>query len=300
VAGRYLLEGVVSWGGMGVVWRAKDVLIGRAVAVKELRAPAGCSAEDREQFEKRSLREARAAGQIAHPGVVDIYDVVPIPKDDDAIYLVMELVEAPDLAAVIAREGSLDESRVINIGLQVLAALDAAHALGVVHRDIKPGNIMLLDGDQVKLVDFGIAQAQDESRMTRSGVMGTHAYMAPELFEDNPITPAVDLWSLGATLFHAVEGVGPFQRDSYGATLRAIVLDDIPMPHCGSPLKEAITALLTREPGRRASSSRARALLESADEPPKDVSQDDDTTKNPKSPRNPRNPRPPVSGDSSR
>jgi len=262
VAGRYRLSAELGRGGMGVVWLADDSLIGRQIAIKELRAPAGLvPAGERKVFTQRVLAEARNAARVGHPGAVMLHDVIPATPGDDAMYLVMEFVQAPTLAGIIARSGPLDESRVSSIGLQLLDVLDAAHAIGVVHRDVKPANIMVEAGDRVKLTDFGIAHGLDDPRLTRSGVMGTQAYLAPELFEGAQITPAVDMWSLGATLYHAAEGTGAFDRQTTAATLRAILFDDLPAPRCRLPLAIAISALLTRDPARRAASQQARALL---------------------------------------
>ncbi|HEV7761258.1 MAG TPA: serine/threonine-protein kinase, partial [Acidimicrobiales bacterium] len=194
MAERYQLEHELGRGGMGVVWRATDTLIGRMVALKELRAPAG----DRSSFVERALREARNAGRLNHPGIVAVHDVIAPTGDDDAVYIVMEYVEAPSLAEVIDRQGALPPARVAAMGVGILDALTVAHALGIVHRDIKPANVLVLDDDRVKLTDFGIALAAEDSRLTRTGVMGTHAYLAPECFDTGPVGPATDLWALGA------------------------------------------------------------------------------------------------------
>ena len=174
----------------------------------------------------------------------------------------MELIQAPTLAELIKRHGKLPEQRVTSIATQMLDVLDAAHALGVVHRAVKPSNILIASGDVVKLAGFGIAHGHEDTRLTRAGhVIGTQAYMAPELFSGGAITPAADMWSLGATLFHAAEGAGPFDRGSAAATLNAILMEGLPRPACRSPLAEAISALPVREPARRADSGRVRALL---------------------------------------
>ncbi|HEY8544194.1 MAG TPA: serine/threonine-protein kinase, partial [Acidimicrobiales bacterium] len=258
VAGRYRLEDVLGRGGMGVVWRAVDTLIERTVALKELRPPQG---EDATAFVERALREARNAGRLNHPGVVAVHDVLAATDDDPVVHIVMELVEAPSLAEVIDRDGPLPPARAAAIGVGILDALTAAHALGVVHRDIKPGNVLVLDGDRVKLTDFGIALAAEDSRLTRTGVMGTHAYLAPECFDDHQVGPATDLWALGATLFHAVAGTAPFERATTTATLRAILFEDPPPPPCGPPLADVIVGLLTRPVEQRLTAGGARELL---------------------------------------
>jgi serine/threonine protein kinase/sugar lactone lactonase YvrE len=263
VAGRYRLVRELGRGGMGVVWLAEDQLVGRQVAVKELRPPQGLADSDREVYGRRALQEARSAARVHHPGAVGLYDVLPATGADDAVYLIMELVEGPTLAEIIERGGPLPGPQIAAVGLQLLSVLDAAHALGVVHRDIKPGNIIIAAG-QAKLTDFGIAHSVGDPRLTRTGVMGTQAYLAPELFESAPISPAADLWSLGATLYHAAEGRGPFERATTGATLRAILIEDLPAPTCPPPLAAAITGLLQRDPARRATTSQARACLQQA------------------------------------
>jgi serine/threonine protein kinase/Tol biopolymer transport system component len=263
VAGRYRLVRELGRGGMGVVWLAEDQLVGRQVAVKELRPPQGLADHDREVHARRALQEARSAARVHHPGAVELYDVLPATETDDAVYLIMELVEGPTLAEIIERGGALPAPQVAAFGLQLLSVLDAAHALGVVHRDIKPANIIVA-GRQAKLTDFGIAHSVGDPRLTRTGVMGTQAYLAPELFESGPITPAADLWSLGATLCNAAEGRGPFERATTGATLRAILIDDLPALTCAPPLAAAITGLLQRDPARRATTSQVRACLQQA------------------------------------
>jgi len=263
-AGRYRLVRELGRGGMGVVWLAEDQLVGRQVAVKELRPPPGLDSRGREVFGRRALQEARSAARIDHPGAVTLYDVLAAGVGDDAIYLIMELVRGPTLAEVIEHDGPLPEVMTAAFGLQLLSVLEAAHALGLVHRDIKPANIMIAAGGQAKLTDFGIAHTVGDARLTRSGVMGTQAYMAPELFDSAPITPAADLWSLGATLFAAVQGRGPFDRHTTGATLRAIVVDELPEPCCRGPLAAAISGMLQRDPACRATTSQARVHLQAA------------------------------------
>jgi serine/threonine protein kinase len=264
VAGRYRLVRELGRGGMGVVWLADDQLVGRRVAVKELRPPPGLPAAEREVLGRRALQEARSVARVHHPGVVQLHDVLPASPGDEAIYLIMELVEGPTLAEVIERNGRLPDAVVAGYGLQVLSVLEAAHALGLVHRDVKPGNIIIAAGNQAKLTDFGIAHTVGDPRLTRTGVLGTQAYLAPELFESAPITPAADLWSLGATLYHAAEGSGAFERDTTGATLRALLIDQVPVPRCGPGLAAVIGGMLQRDPARRATIDQARAQLQAA------------------------------------
>jgi hypothetical protein len=251
VADRYVIVGELGRGGMGVVWRADDRVIGRQVALKEIQVPPGGM--------ERVLREARTAGRLNDPGVVTVYDVL---TDRGSTFVVMELVEAPTLADIMAAQGPLDPNRVAAIGLALLSALEVAHAAGVVHRDVKPSNVMLLPGDRVKLADFGIARAMDDPGYTASGVLGSPGYMAPELFNGGFPGPASDLWALGATLFHAVEGFGPFHRDTTAATLHAIMYEEPHLRLCqGHPLADVIMGLLTADPYRRWSPAAVRQVL---------------------------------------
>jgi len=262
VAGRYRIDRELGRGGMGVVWLAVDTLIERQVALKELRAPAGVTEGDETSFVERAMREGRNAGRLNHPSVVAVYDVIAPGGDDDAVYIVMEYVQAPTLHEVIEEQGSLPASRVAAMGLGVLDAIAAAHTMGIVHRDIKPGNVLVREGDRIKLTDFGIALAAEDTRLTRSGVIGTHAYLAPECFDTGHAGPAADLWALGATLFHAVAGRAPFDRDTTTAMLRAILFEDVPPPPCEPRLAEVITGLLTRPVEERFTSDVARQKLE--------------------------------------
>ncbi|UOX87100.1 protein kinase [Amycolatopsis sp. FBCC-B4732] len=255
VAGRYAISAELGRGGMGVVWRAEDQVLGRPVALKELATPPGTNLE-------RVMREARTAGRLSDPGVVTVYDVV---SEQGATFIVMELVVAPTLADVVGREGALANDRVAALGLQVLGALESAHRAGIVHRDVKPSNIMVLPGDRVKLADFGIARAMDDPGLTQTGgVMGSPGYMAPELFAGAGPSPAADLWSLGATLFHAAEGRAPFQRTTTAATLHAIMYDQPVLERCRGPLADAVRGLLTQSTSDRLTASGVRGLLETA------------------------------------
>ena len=271
IEGRFQLLRELGRGGMGVVWLADDLQLYRRVAVKELRPPPGLSPDDRDVHARRALREARSAARIQHPNAVTLYHSVPATAADDAVYLIMELVDGSTLAQLIRANGPLPESTVAAWGIQLLDVLQAAHDLGIVHRDIKPANIMITAANQVKLTDFGIAHTVGDPRLTHTGTMGTQAYMAPELFNAKPITPAADLWSLGATLYHAAHGHGPFDRETTEAILRAILIDDIPAPHCTPGLSQAISALLRRDPAQRATIPQARAQLLAATETPPDT-----------------------------
>ncbi len=261
IGGRYVVLAELGRGGMGIVWRAEDRVMGRHVAVKELHLPDGLSPDDRRLFRERLLREARTAGRLNDPGIVTVYDVV---TDNGVDHIVMELIEARTLADAVAANGPLDEAVVADIGRQLIVALQTAHQGGVVHRDVKPANVMLAGGGRVKLTDFGIAQAADDPRLTSTGALiGSPGYMSPERLEGGPADPAADLWALGATLYFAVQGTGPFQRDSTAATISAVLHADPPPPRTRGPLGSVITGLLQRSPQTRLSGPQAAMLLTS-------------------------------------
>ncbi|GLY49212.1 serine/threonine-protein kinase [Lentzea sp. NBRC 102530] len=253
IAGRYRLVRELGRGGMGVVWLAEDQVIGRRVALKELRTTEV----------ERVLSEARTAGRLNSPNVVAIHDVV---TDGGVTYIVMELVEAPTLTDLVARR-TFTEDEVASIGLQTLSALEAAHAAGIVHRDVKPSNIMVTPDGTVKLTDFGIARAMDDPGLTATGgIMGSPGYMAPELFAGQRPSPASDLWALGATMFHAIEGRSPFQRDTTAATMHAIMYEEPVIQRARGPLAHVITGLLHQNPVHRLTAAQVRARLGSPSE----------------------------------
>src|SRR5690348_13884273 len=229
VAGRYRLGEVAGRGGMGVVWRARDELLHREVAVKEIIWPPQLGEAERGTLCQRALREARTAARLDHPSVIGVYDFV---EDDGRPWIVMPLIGYPSLREVVREQGPLRPRRAARIGVQLLDALRAAHAAGVLHRDVKPGNVLLGPDDQVVLTDFGMAIADGSTALTTSGVLiGSPAYMAPERARGEPATAAADLWSLGATLYAAVEGRPPFDRNGALAVLTAVVsgVPDPPM-----------------------------------------------------------------------
>jgi eukaryotic-like serine/threonine-protein kinase len=257
IAGRYALGAPLGLGGRGIVWRAHDRVLGREVAVKELVLPATIAEEKRRLAQARVLRETRAAARLNHPGVVTLYDVV---QDRGGTFIVMELVDAPTLAEVVRSEGPLPPVRVAEIGAQLASALEAAHRAGIMHRNVKPANVMVPATGSAKLADFGIAALTRDPQLTSAELMiGSPAYMAPEQARGEGSGPPADFWALGATMFYAVEGEPPFDRGSSIATLAAVVNEDPrPMLRAG-PLAPVLAALLAKDPRARASGPAVRA-----------------------------------------
>ncbi|MET9227984.1 protein kinase [Lentzea sp. NPDC003310] len=261
IAGRYALVAELGRGGMGIVWRAQDRHIGRFVAVKELHLPDGIAHEERRVLEERALREARTAGKLNDPAIVTVYDAI---HENGTTYIIMELVEAATLSTLISTHGPMPQNQVISIALQALSALETAHQSGIVHRDVKPGNLMVRPDGKLKLTDFGIAQAVDDPRLTTSGsLIGSPAYMAPERIHGHEAGPASDLWALGATLCYAVEGWSPFERSSTASTLHAIMSETPRLTRATGVLGAVITGLLIADPNARLSGPQARAMLSS-------------------------------------
>ncbi|TGA96685.1 serine/threonine-protein kinase, partial [Streptomyces palmae] len=260
IGGRYRLVELIGRGGMGRVWRGQDETLGRDVAVKEVLLPQGVTDEEREQLVQRVLREARAAARLNHPGIITVHDVV---EHQGAPVIVMEYVTGASLAALITRGGPLPVRRVAEIGRAMVTALQRAHAAGIVHRDLKPDNVLLMD-DRVILTDFGVAHMADATTaLTRTGtVIGTPAYMAPEQLEGKPPTPANDLWALGATLYSAVEGEAPFSADTFSALCIAVVTQEPRPAQLAGGLAPVLSALLTKDPVRRATAEQILAALE--------------------------------------
>ncbi|MDP9406015.1 MAG: serine/threonine protein kinase, partial [Actinomycetota bacterium] len=249
IADRYELRNPLGRGGMGVVWLAEDTTLQRRVAVKEVAFLAALDAREREAGRARVMREARAAARLNHPNVTAVYDVV---QDEGRAWIVMELVDAPTLADLVARDGPLDPPRAAAIGLAVLDALEAAHAEGIVHRDVKPGNVMVAASGRVKLTDFGVAAVQGDPKITMTGlIVGSPSYMAPEQAREGEATPATDLWGLGATLYYAVEATPPFDRGHTMATLNAVVHEPPRPPTRAGALAPVVSRLLAKDPGLR-------------------------------------------------
>ncbi|WP_206308462.1 serine/threonine-protein kinase [Streptomyces sp. A1277] len=259
LAGRYRLGDVLGRGGMGKVWRAHDEVLHRTVAVKELTAGHYATDADRLVLHARTQKEARAAARITHPGVVTVHDVV---EYDNRPWIVMQYVDGPSLADRAKESGEIEAREAARIGLHVLGALRAAHEAGVLHRDVKPGNVLLARDGRVLLTDFGIAAIEGDSTITRTGeLVGSIDYLAPERVRGGDPGPASDLWSLGATLYTAVEGRSPFRRTSPISTMQAVVTEEPPPPARAGALAPVITALLRKEPADRPSAADTERML---------------------------------------
>ncbi|MFG2482105.1 protein kinase [Streptomyces virginiae] len=259
LAGRYRLVEPIGRGGMGKVWRAHDELLHRTVAVKELTAGLYVAQADRDVMHARTQKEARAAARIQHPAVVTVHDVL---EHDDRPWIVMEYIDGPSLADAAKAAGRIEPREAARIGLHVLGALRAAHAVGVLHRDVKPGNVLLAKDGRVLLTDFGIAAIEGDSSITRTGeIVGSIDYLAPERVTGGHPDPSSDLWSLGATLFTAVEARSPFRRTSPISSLQAVVNDEPPALRQAGALGPIITALLRKDPTERPSAAEAERML---------------------------------------
>jgi serine/threonine protein kinase len=260
LAGRYRLRGVIGRGGMGVVWVAADELLNRDVAIKETVRPHELDDPEWDVLREGSLREARTAARLSHPNIVGVFDIL---EHDGRPWLVMQLVPFPSLRDVIRRSGPLSPAHAAHVGLSVLAAIQAAHSAGVLHRDVKPGNVLLGPDNQVFLADFGLAVTDGSPHTTKTGlVIGSPAYMSPERARGEPASRAADLWSLGATLYAAVEGRDPFERNGSAAVLAAVLTDDPDTPSEAGPLWPVISGLLDKDPQQRLTADQARWMLQ--------------------------------------
>ena len=267
VASRYRLGRTLGVGGMGRVFLARDTVLDRDVAIKEIKLPADLVEADREAVQERTLREARAAARISHPNAAQVYDVLAV---DGVTWIVMEYVPSRSLQDVIAQDGPIEPRRVAEIGLAVLAALDAAHRAGVRHRDVKPANVLMGDDGRVVLTDFGIATIEGDGIVTSSDmVLGSPQFMSPERVRYGTTLPASDLWSLGATLYTAVEGHSPYERASVIETLTAVAADEPEPAQRAGVLGPVLEGLLRKDPVERIDLERTREMLEEAasDEP---------------------------------
>ncbi|MDQ3107729.1 MAG: protein kinase [Actinomycetota bacterium] len=260
IGGRYELQGLLGQGGMGTVWRGVDTLLQRPVAVKRVELPLHLPEAERAALRQRVLREARAAARVSHPRLVTIFDVV---EEDGMVFLVQELVDAPTLKAIVGERGPLPPSVVAAIGSQLVDGLSAAHGNGVIHRDVKPSNVMVLPGSGgIKLADFGIASLHGDPQITATGmIVGSPAYMAPEQAVGNKAGPAADLWSVGATLYFAVEGEAPFGRADTLSTLTAVVHEEPRSAVIAGPLAPLLTRLLAKDPAARPEAAEVSSIL---------------------------------------
>lgn len=259
LGGRYRLIDKVGSGGMGTVWRARDELLGRTVAVKEVDLPAHLGAAERAELLSRTMREARAAARLSHPNAVTVHDVI---EEHGQPWIVMAMVASDSLSEALATTGALPPRRVAEIGLAVLNALEAAHAAGILHRDVKPANVLLGHDGRIVLTDFGVATVEGDPALTGTGMLlGSPAYIAPERALGEEAGPASDLWSLGATLYAAVEGRPPYDRPTPMATLAALATEHPPAPRAAGPLTAALDGLLQRDPQHRLDAPAARRLL---------------------------------------
>jgi serine/threonine protein kinase len=259
LAGRYRLEEVLGRGATGTVWAAYDEMLRRRVAVKEVLPPPGMPEAEANALRERTLREARSIAVLSHPNVVTLYDVI---SQDGEPFVVMELVPARSLATILNERGPLHPAGAALVGTAVASALEAAHQAGITHRDVKPGNVLIADDGRIKLADFGIARNVAEVTMTTTGLtLGSPAFIAPEVASGGQVSPAADLWGLGATLFAAVQGRPPYDHGDPMATVAAVVHGDVPTPTAAGPLTPVITGLMVKDPGRRLPLAQVRQML---------------------------------------
>ena len=259
LAGRYRLRAVIGRGGMGAVWHARDELLNRDVAVKEIIWPAEMDEAERETVRRRAVREAQMLARLRHPNVVGVYDFF---EEDGRPVIVMELVPFPSLRDIVRDSGPLSPARAARIGLGVLTALEAAHQAGVMHRDVKPANILVGPEGRIVLTDFGIAKTVDSPTLTTSGILiGSPSYLAPERARGEPAGAAADLWGLGACLYSAVEGKPPFERPGVLASLTAVVSEEPEPPLHAGPLEPVINGLLRKDPVTRLGAADAEQML---------------------------------------
>ena len=266
LAGRYRLDSVIGKGSMGTVWAATDEVLHRQVAIKEIDFPVGTPAAERAQLEARTLREARAIARLSNPYVITLFDILTLSSGP---VIVMELLRSRSLAEILRRVGRLPDGQAATIGVAVASGLLAAHAAGITHRDVKPGNVLICDDGRIKLTDFGIARASGEQTMTATGLLlGSPAYIAPEVANGVPTGPISDAWSLGGLLFACVEGRPPFDQGTAIATLTSVVKDPVP-PHPHSDrLGAVVSGLLVKTPNLRMRIDRALTIMRGiADDP---------------------------------
>ncbi|MFG3346784.1 protein kinase [Streptomyces sp. NPDC048018] len=272
LAGRYRLGVVLGRGGMGTVWRAVDETLGRTVAVKELRFPSSIDEDEKRRLITRTLREAKAIARIRNNGAVTVYDVV---DEDDRPWIVMELIEGKSLAEAVREDGTLTPRRAAEVGLAILDVLRSAHREGILHRDVKPSNVLIGEDGRAVLTDFGIAQVEGDPSITSTGMLvGAPSYISPERARGHKPGPAADLWSLGGLLYAAVEGSPPYDKGSAIATLTAVMTEPVDPPkNAGPELEKVIYGLLAKDPEQRLDDAGARvllrAVLDAPEAPPK-------------------------------
>ncbi|GAA2576853.1 serine/threonine-protein kinase [Streptomyces lienomycini] len=259
IAGRYRLHERLGRGGMGIVWRATDQLLVREVAVKALPLDETLSAAEARRRREHTLREARAVAQLQHPHVIVVHDVV---EDDERAYMVMEFVDGGSLADRVLTRGPVGPQEAARIGIALLDALGTAHTAGILHRDVKPSNVLIADDGRVVLTDFGVAQVAGATTLTESGsFVGSPEYTAPERMSGAGTGPESDLWSLGVLLCAVLSGASPFHRDSLGGVLHAVVTEEIRPPAQAGPLLPVVRGLLERDPRRRLDAASAERML---------------------------------------
>ncbi|MFH8973278.1 serine/threonine-protein kinase [Streptomyces sp. NPDC017890] len=259
IAGRYQLHERLGRGGMGIVWRATDQLLAREVAVKALPLDESLSAAEARRRRERTLREARAVAQLSHPHVIVVHDVV---EADARAYMVMELVDGGSLADRVLSHGPVDAAEAARIGIALLDALRTAHAAGILHRDVKPSNVLVAEDGRVVLTDFGVAQVAGATTLTETGsFVGSPEYTAPERMSGAGTGPESDLWSLGVLLCAVLSGASPFHRDSLGGVLHAVVTEEIRPPAQAEPILPVVRGLLQRDPGQRLDAAEAERML---------------------------------------
>ncbi|MET9935505.1 serine/threonine-protein kinase [Streptomyces sp. NPDC006324] len=260
LAGRYRLGAVLGRGGMGTVWRAVDETLGRTVAVKELRFPSSIDEDEKRRLITRTLREAKAIARIRNNGAVTVYDVV---DEDDRPWIVMELIEGKSLADAVREDGTLTPRRAAEVGLAILDVLRSAHREGILHRDVKPSNVLIAEDGRVVLTDFGIAQVEGDPSITSTGMLvGAPSYISPERARGHKPGPAADMWSLGGLIYAAVEGSPPYDKGSAIATLTAVMTEPVDPPkNAGPDLEKVIYGLLAKDPAQRLDDAGARVLL---------------------------------------
>ncbi|WP_449066533.1 serine/threonine-protein kinase, partial [Planomonospora algeriensis] len=266
LAGRYELITPLGRGTMGTVWRAHDRSLGREVAIKEIRQEPGLSEAQRAELRERMIREGRTAARISHPSVATVHDAI---IEDGSPWIIMELVQARSLEQVVEEEGPLPPRLVAAIGVDLLDALRAAHAQGVLHRDVKPGNVLITESGRVVLTDFGIAKAEGDTSLTQTGmVIGSPGYTAPERARGEHTGPESDLWSLGATLYFAVEGRPAYERSTMAETLAALMTENVDPPVQAGPLRPVLEQLLEKDHTVRLTPSQAIAMLRAVADTP--------------------------------